>query len=182
MTTMDDLILVQRDGGIVTLTINRPEKRNAVGPEALGKLGDILTGLSGDDETRVVILRGSGQKAFSSGFDLDKMNDKDISAPARVRGDARFYGANSLRDFPCPVIAMIYGFCVGFDIWLGRGADVDAPFGGGGLFNGGYVQVFFIRARVVPRRGNHGRTGGMLECVVIKHACKGATLRGIHVF
>lgn len=120
----DDLILVDRDEGIVTLTLNRPEKRNAITPEALVQLGDILTVLGDDEQTRVVILRGAGQRAFSSGFDLGMINDKDISAPTSVRGDARFYGVNSLRDFPCPIIAMIHGFCVGFGLVLAAGCDL----------------------------------------------------------
>ena len=107
-----DLILAEKQDNICTLTINRPEKRNSVNPETLLQLGDILNSLREDGETRVVIIRGSGEKAFSSGYDIGRIGS-GRPGPEGPRRDPFQYCLDSIQDFPYPIIAMIYGYAVG---------------------------------------------------------------------
>ena len=67
MTERDDMLLVSKEEGICTLTINRPEKRNALTTELYQQLKEALLIASNDGETRVAVLRGAGEQAFSSG-------------------------------------------------------------------------------------------------------------------
>ena len=81
-------LLVERDGHVVTLTMNRPEVKNAINPEMLCRLADAWDLIDGDDEIRVAILTGAGG-AFCAGADLDKLVgriDQRTAAGKRVRG------------------------------------------------------------------------------------------------
>jgi enoyl-CoA hydratase len=119
----DELILLEKDDGVATLTINRPEKRNSVNPEALLQLGDTLMALADDGETRVVVIRGTGEKAFSSGFDIGRIGG-DAPPETGPRRNPLGYGLKNVRDFPCPVIAMIYGYAVGAGLELAATCDL----------------------------------------------------------
>lgn len=119
----EDLILVQKEGNICTLIINRPEKRNSLNPEVLLQLGDTLNTLKEDGETRVVVIRGTGEQAFSSGFDIGRISSGEPE-PAGPRRNPLAYGMSSVQDFPYPVIAMIYGYAVGAGLELAVTCDL----------------------------------------------------------
>ncbi len=119
----EELLLVQKEGHICTLVINRPEKRNSVNPEILLKLGDTLNSLKDDGETRVVVIRGTGEKAFSSGFDIGRIGTGGPPAEG-PRRDPLQYGMGSVHTFPGPVIAMIYGYAVGAGLELAVTCDL----------------------------------------------------------
>ncbi len=65
----DDRILVARDGHIATVTLNRPEKLNAMTKAMWRRLGEVMIELSADERLRCVVLRGAGGRAFSPGND-----------------------------------------------------------------------------------------------------------------
>ena len=69
---MSEILLQSREGDIVTLTINRPEKLNAMTKPLWGELGDAMVALSAQDDVRCIILRGAGEKAFSPGNDISE--------------------------------------------------------------------------------------------------------------
>lgn len=69
---MDNLLLVESHGGVVRLTLNRPDKRNALSRELLTRLGGVLDEIAGDREARVVVLGANGP-VFSAGHDLGEM-------------------------------------------------------------------------------------------------------------
>jgi enoyl-CoA hydratase len=104
---------------ILTLTINRPERLNALDPEVLGALAQSL----GTDGARaaVVILRGAGEEAFSSGYDLSRLTGSagDLEAD-RLIGEA----VNALRACPAPVIARLHGHCHGAAVELALNCDL----------------------------------------------------------
>ncbi len=103
----EDELLLEKKDRIYTLSINRPQRRNALNFNILLRLRAIMDSLKENRDARVVILRGVGEKAFCSGMDLDtNLGEESKEKPFR---DA----AESIINCPCPVIAMIYGYALG---------------------------------------------------------------------
>jgi enoyl-CoA hydratase/carnithine racemase len=104
---------------ILTLTMNRPERRNAVDPELLGALADAIR--TDGERAGAIILRGAGSDAFSSGYDLARLTGslEDLDAD-RYIGDA----AAALRSCPAPVIARLEGHCHGAGVELALNCDL----------------------------------------------------------
>jgi enoyl-CoA hydratase/carnithine racemase len=103
---MGDEILREDDGYICTLSINRPEKRNALNAGALFSLGDTFKELRDDDRIRVVVIRGAGDKIFSSGVDLS-----GGTAEETIKGLE--HCLNNTINYPSSIIAMISGPAIG---------------------------------------------------------------------
>lgn len=116
----EQVLLVEQEGNICTLTINRPERRNALTAEVLYRLGDALQALK---DVRVVVLRGAGEKAFSSGMDLGSRAEVSQEEVAK-KGHPLDYATHSIIDFPFPVIAMIYGAAMGSGCDLAATCDL----------------------------------------------------------
>lgn len=110
-----ETILIETAGGVTTITLNRPEKRNAMNPLLHREMYDVLTKLEGDDETRVLVLTGAGP-AFCAGQDLKEYfketegNAYERNLNRRISNDWR---DRILRMFPRPTIAMVNGYCFG---------------------------------------------------------------------
>ena len=66
----ESLLLLEKNERVAIVILNRPEKRNALTPLMLFQLADVLKGLREEDEVRCLIIRGAGDKAFSSGYDI----------------------------------------------------------------------------------------------------------------
>jgi enoyl-CoA hydratase len=125
----DELVLVQRQEGVLVITINRPEARNAVNYDCAQQMAQAFEMLDAEPELRLGILTGAG-KGFSSGMDL-----KDF-AKSRVRPRAGNRGFGGLNEGPPakPLIAAVEGFAVagGFEMVLACDmviAAKDAKFG-----------------------------------------------------
>jgi enoyl-CoA hydratase/carnithine racemase len=107
-------ILVERDGPLATVVLNRPEKLNALTRAMWGALGDAIAALSADDTVRCVVVRGAGERAFSPGNDIG-----EFAAQRSNRAQAREYGkvmhatAAALAGCRHPLVAQIHGPCVG---------------------------------------------------------------------
>ena len=116
MSELKELI-VEENGPICTISFNRPEKRNLVTPLMLTELSSELKRLTDEDKVRCVILRGSGDKAFSSGYDIHAIGDNDMIK--HHEGDHPLGRAlRTVEDFTYPTIAMLNGhaFGAGFEI------------------------------------------------------------------
>jgi enoyl-CoA hydratase len=106
-----DLVLVERQGKVATVTLNRPEKLNALDPQMLGELREAWAEVAADDGSRVAILRGAG-RAFCAGANLGGRS----KAPRPIVQDRQrvldmvqtFLGA---WDLPKPVISQVHGYC-----------------------------------------------------------------------
>ena len=105
---MADELLVKHDGYICTVTINRPEKRNALNYEVLNGLKQTLGSFGKDDKTRVVVLTGAGDLAFSAGMDLIFVNSDRPKADAALAE-----GLDSVVNCAVPVIARIHADALG---------------------------------------------------------------------
>ena len=111
---MTEHILVQRDGAIATIVLNRPEKLNAMTKTMWRRLGEVLHELSDDDGLRCVVLRGAGGRAFSPGNDISEF-ESERSTPelAKAYGDVLNVTLDAFRDCRHPTVALIEGICVG---------------------------------------------------------------------
>lgn len=111
----DEHLLIERDGAVTILTMNRPEARNAFSPQMLTRLEDAWAESEADDAVRVVILTGSAGH-FSAGADLKAMFNPDADDPAsrRFQEDADLAWRALLRHrrFSKPLIAAVEGSCI----------------------------------------------------------------------
>jgi len=107
-----DTLLVQSRDGITTITVNRPDKLNALNATVIGELGEAISETARDPAAQGVILTGAGPKAFVAGADISELAAQSpLAAKARsLAGQAVFRRFESLRK---PVVAAINGFCLG---------------------------------------------------------------------
>ena len=106
------LVQLSKSERIAWVTLNRPDKLNALNNELLKELELIFLNLEEDPEVGVVILTGSGEKAFVAGADISELKDLD-SATARVQGLKGQEVFNRIERMPKPVIAAVNGFALG---------------------------------------------------------------------
>src|ERR1700728_780355 len=114
---MADEVLRERQGHVEVLTINRPEARNAInGPVSLAMSG-FMDELAEDPDCWVVVVTGSGDKAFSAGMDLKAFSSGEGGS---IMGASGGFGGLTQRDFPKPLIAAVNGSALagGFEIML----------------------------------------------------------------
>jgi len=105
---MEEILKDEKDY-ICTLSINRPERRNALNAEALFLLSDTLNNLRDQQNIRVVIIRGVGEEAFSAGIDLMGLNETGVGRTL----EGLNHCLNALLNFPLPIIAIIFGPAIG---------------------------------------------------------------------
>ena len=114
---MADEVLQERRGHVVILTINRPEARNAInGPVSLA-MSVFMDELAEDPDCWVVVITGSGDKAFSAGMDLKAFASGE---GGDIMGASGGFGGLTQRTFPKPIIAAVNGSALagGFEIML----------------------------------------------------------------
>jgi enoyl-CoA hydratase/carnithine racemase len=120
---MSDL-LVDRADGVLSLTINREEKRNALSRDVLQGLLDAVRAVGTDDEANVVVVRSAGEKVFCAGADLAVMsNDATGLEQHEGRGLLKDLVV-AMRTCPKPVVARVQGLCLAGGIGLAAGCDV----------------------------------------------------------
>jgi enoyl-CoA hydratase/carnithine racemase len=119
-------LLVEKKGFVATLIINRPEKRNTLNPLILLKFAACLNEFAKNDEVRAVIIRGQGDKAFSSGYDIAEIptDIKEEFKEMLEEKDPLEIGMSAIEDFPYPVIAMIDGYAIGMGCDLAMTCDI----------------------------------------------------------
>src|SRR5262245_40991142 len=129
---MSDLVLRERDGGIVTLTLCDLERRNAMSQEMGEAFALEIARLAAEPELRAVVLTGAGG-AFSAGGDLGMIEARarlGAEKPGLARREIRdamrgFYGLFlSLRDLPCPTLAAIHGPAIGAGLCVALACDL----------------------------------------------------------
>lgn len=106
-------ILVEHEKFTATITINRPEKLNALNSETIKELHDCLKKLEDNDMVRTIIITGSGEKAFVAGADISEFahfSDKEGAELARKGQELLF---DFVENMKTPVIAAVNGFALG---------------------------------------------------------------------
>jgi enoyl-CoA hydratase len=120
-----ETITVERRGAqdrIALITINRPEKRNALNVKTREEGAAALDELRGDDSVRVVVFTGAGDKSFIAGADISEFADQTAFTQREVMHGRSLFTA--VDTFPKPVIAMINGYCLGGGCELALSCDI----------------------------------------------------------
>ncbi|HVX75897.1 MAG TPA: enoyl-CoA hydratase [Bradyrhizobium sp.] len=131
----DGKILQRIADGVGIITFNNPEKRNAMSLEMWEGFGQALIELRDDPDVRVVILTGSGDKAFVSGADISQFEKTRHNAEASEEYSKRSAAQRALlADYPKPTIACIRGYCLGGGMQVAMLTDIriaaeDSQFG-----------------------------------------------------
>jgi enoyl-CoA hydratase/carnithine racemase len=154
---MTNEILVAREGAIVTVTLNRPQKLNAMTKPMWQRLGEAIEALSGDDEVRCLVLRGAGGKAFSPGNDISEFaSDRADPAQAKAYGAVIHRTLGAITACRHPMVALIEGICVGGGLEIaahcdlricGRGSRFGVPINRLGLVMA-YPEIAGLKALV----------------------------------
>ena len=111
---MDETILVERDGVIATVVLNRPDKLNALTKPMWQRLGEAMRELSADDALRCVVLRGAGGKAFAPGNDIAEFATERANAvQGKAYGRVMHGALDAIAQCRHPTVALIEGICVG---------------------------------------------------------------------
>ncbi len=119
-------ILLKREGAVATVTINAPEKMNAIEREMWTEIARIMPELDADEAVRVALFRGAGDRAFSAGADISRF-EKERYSSAQARAYARegfLLGLDAVEAFSKPILCLIRGACVGGGVELAAAADL----------------------------------------------------------
>jgi enoyl-CoA hydratase/carnithine racemase len=105
-------LLVEVNGRIGRVTLNRPEKLNALSRHLMSEIVELGAWLKLREDIRVVILSGAG-RSFSAGFDLNDFSSASAGESPRIAADLGRLATNALTDVPQLTIAAVHGHCVG---------------------------------------------------------------------
>ena len=122
---MSETILIGRDGAIATVTLNRPDKLNALNREMWAGLGDTMRRLSANDALRCIVLRGAGGKAFAAGADIAEFATERANArQAKLYGQLIHDTMQAVAQCRHPTVALIEGACVGGGLEIAAMCDM----------------------------------------------------------
>ncbi len=115
-------ILEEINEGILTITINRPSKLNALNRATIQELHEAFQEAELNDKVKVIILTGSGEKAFVAGADISEFSDYSVEEGTRLAAEGQNKLFDLVANFPKPVIAAINGFALGGGLELAMAA------------------------------------------------------------
>jgi enoyl-CoA hydratase/carnithine racemase len=156
---MPPLIYEKRDG-VAYVTFNRPDRHNAIDPETLVRLAEAWLDFEADDDARVAIVTGAGDKAFCAGADLGRLiplytraRQPEDEWDRRVLDEPELRRVMMMRDHPIykPVIAAVNGFCLagGTEMLLATDIRIASPNATFGLME--------VKRAIVPGAGSMAR-------------------------
>lgn len=119
-----ECITLTKNEGIAVLTINRPNQLNALNKQTLGEISAAFESMRDDAETKVVILTGSGEKAFVAGADIKEFAHFNGAEGEELAKKGHMTVFNLIEEFPKPVIAAVNGFALGGGLELAMSAHV----------------------------------------------------------
>jgi len=117
-----ELVIPEKRGRVAILTLNRPEKRNALNTALRRSLIAALQAAAQDDEVRAIVVTGAGDKAFVAGADISEFEGRSPVDQYRVMSGPSIYSA--VEESAKPVIAAINGFCLGGGMELALACDI----------------------------------------------------------
>ena len=143
-----DALLIERDGPVTVITLNRPKTRNALDRALLQALGNALAGAGEDTAARAVVLTGAGG-AFSAGADLKEAMSNMDSVSEQLEETLGMYHfiIRAIVGMPKPLVAMVDGGAVGFGCDLALACDLRL------LSADAYLQEKFVKIGLMPDGG-----------------------------
>ena len=128
MADESQVLLHERRDHIGIITFNRPRQRNALSPQLLRELCDVLADWATSGDIRVVVFTGAGDKAFSAGYDINAIETvgpgHKETRPSGANGTPFEQALDAVKNFPYPTIAMINGHCFGGALHLALVCDI----------------------------------------------------------
>ncbi len=140
MSNTAQVVLVEVTDSVLNVTVNRPEKRNALSRAVLAGLKRAFTGFAGASELRVAVLRGAGDKSFAAGGDLRDFATVRTHEEARRMAEEAHDALDAIRSFPVPVVAALNGDALGGGAELAVACDFRIA--------ASHVQIGFIQGRL----------------------------------
>lgn len=118
-------IIASVTDGVGWLTINQPERRNAVSLEMWQGIADAANAFALDDDVRVIVIHGAGGKSFAAGADISEFEQNRANAEQQAKyAEIASGGRLALQGLHKPLIAMIQGFCIGGGLATALNADI----------------------------------------------------------
>lgn len=122
---MREPILCTRDGAIASVTLNNPEKLNALSKAMWSRLGETMRALDADDSVRCIVLRGAGGKAFAAGADISAFHaERANSKQAKTYSEQGIGWMHAVAECRHPTLALIEGACVGGGLLIASQCDL----------------------------------------------------------
>ena len=144
---MEQPILLAKADRVAWIKINRPKKLNALNAAVLEALHSTFESLEQDDEVRVVVLTGNGEKAFVAGADISEFASFSKAEAYNLVAEGQKNVFDRIAQFPKPVIAAINGPAAGYGLDLALGADIRL------MSDAAMLMPGFARMGVVPESG-----------------------------
>ncbi|MBI3936975.1 MAG: enoyl-CoA hydratase/isomerase family protein [Betaproteobacteria bacterium] len=126
--------------GVLEVTINRPERRNALSRAVLAELKSVFVDFANAEDLRVAVLRGAGEKSFAAGGDLRDLAAVRTREEARRMADEAHDALDAIRSFPLPVVAALNGDALGGGAELAVACDFRVA--------AGHAHIGFIHGRL----------------------------------
>ncbi|MEO1366878.1 MAG: enoyl-CoA hydratase-related protein [Acidobacteriota bacterium] len=191
---MTEAVLMEQEGRVAILTINRPDKLNALNQQVRDDMLKHLQAIEGDDSIGAVVVTGAGEKSFVAGADIGEFEGRSPFDQREAMAFPRVFDV--MASFPKPVIAMINGFCLGGGCEMASSCDIriasdTAKFGqpeiklglipgGGGtqrlprLVGMGHAMRLILTGDIIP--ADEAQSIGLVEKVVPADDLRAATL------
>ncbi|MEM8994785.1 MAG: enoyl-CoA hydratase-related protein [Acidobacteriota bacterium] len=191
---MTEAVLMEQEGRVAVLTINRPDKLNALNQQVRDDMLKHLQAIEGDDSIGAVVVTGAGEKSFVAGADIAEFEGRSPFDQREAMAFPRVFDV--MASFPKPVIAMINGFCLGGGCEMASSCDIriasdTAKFGqpeiklglipgGGGtqrlprLVGMGHAMRLILTGDIIP--ADEARSIGLVEKVVPADELRTATM------
>lgn len=117
-------LIIETNNGIQTITINRPKKLNALNKETIGELSKALIEAKNNDKVRVIILTGSGEKAFVAGADIAEFASFSVEEGKELSRSGHQSLFDLVENLSKPVIAAVNGFALGGGLELAMACHI----------------------------------------------------------
>jgi enoyl-CoA hydratase len=113
MVTTSEFVLCETKNGVLIITINRPDKLNALNKQIIEELHETLVETENQNDIRAVIITGAGQKAFVAGADIAEFANFSVEQGKLLSANGHFKIFNFIENFSKPIIAAVNGFALG---------------------------------------------------------------------
>jgi enoyl-CoA hydratase len=124
MVATSELIACEIVNGVLVITINRPDKLNALNKQTIEELHETLVEAENQNDIRAIILTGSGQKAFVAGADIAEFSNYSIEQGKQLSSIGHFKVFNFIENYSKPIIAAVNGFALGGGLELAMACHI----------------------------------------------------------